>query len=230
MPTKKQQSEKEPQNRGAKGSERIVNNAQKIVSSAIHVLEEEIAAGILAAKKFENKLIDVEEVRSNQDELMNRIRRDTHEAVDLFLDAFSALTQQLNSYVDKTKNSETKNKDTAAKPENSHNEPISTLFLEAEKIAKPGETIQFQLLISDDEQPTQLSLQKSTFISNSDARIDPRNISIQPSNINIKPKEKAEIAITVKIPKTATRGIYHASFTDKYNPKVLIVLSLQIET
>lgn len=228
MPAKKQQSGKEQQSSSTKGSERIVDNAQKIVSSAIHVLEEEIAAGILAAKKLENKLIDVEEVHGNQDELMNRICRDTHEAVDLFLDAFSALTQQLNSYVDKSKTKESKSKSASVKQKYTPSKSTSNVFLEAAKIAKPGEVIHFQLLISDDEQLTQLSLQKSAFTSNSIHRIELRNISVKPATIQIKPKDKAEITITVKIPKTAASGIYHATFTDKYNPKVLIILSLEI--
>lgn len=79
----------------------ILSNAHRIVSSAVNVLEEEIAAGILAAKNLESKLINVDEIRSNQDELINRIRRDTHEALDLFLDAFAALTQQLNGIIEK---------------------------------------------------------------------------------------------------------------------------------
>ena len=80
-----------------------MSSAQRIVSSAVNVLEEEIAAGILAAKKLETKFINVEEVRNNQDELMNRIRRDTHEAVDLFLDAFATLAQQLNGITERAK-------------------------------------------------------------------------------------------------------------------------------
>lgn len=42
--------------------DRIMANANKVLSAAVNVLEEEIAAGILAAKKFEKKIIDVEDV------------------------------------------------------------------------------------------------------------------------------------------------------------------------
>src|SRR5690554_5345539 len=75
----------------------ILSRAQKVINSAVNVLEEEIAAGILAAKKIEKKVIDVDDIRSDPDDLMNRIRRDTHEAVDLFLDALSAITKQVNT-------------------------------------------------------------------------------------------------------------------------------------
>ena len=75
----------------------ILSSAQKVINSAVSVLEEEIAAGILAAKKIEKKVLDVDHIRNDPDDLMNRIRRDTHEAVDLFLDALSAITKQVNS-------------------------------------------------------------------------------------------------------------------------------------
>lgn len=57
----------------------ILSSAQKVINSAVNVLEEEIAAGILAAKKIEKKVLDVDNIRSDPDDLMNRIRRDTHE-------------------------------------------------------------------------------------------------------------------------------------------------------
>src|SRR4030095_5970600 len=73
----------------------MLNNAQRVLSSAVNILEEEIAAGIVAAKKIEKKIIDVDEVRSNPEHLMNRFRRDTHEVVDIFLDSFASVLMQL---------------------------------------------------------------------------------------------------------------------------------------
>src|SRR5688500_13110669 len=77
---------------------KVINNAQRILTSAVDVLEEEIAAGILAAKKLEKKVINVDELRNAApEELMSRIRRDAHDAVDLFLDAVTALSNQITS-------------------------------------------------------------------------------------------------------------------------------------
>ena len=73
----------------------MLNNAQRVLSSAVNVLEEEIAAGILAAKKIEKKVINVDDIRNDPENLLNRIRKDTHEVVDLFLDGFIALSSQL---------------------------------------------------------------------------------------------------------------------------------------
>ena len=85
----------------------ILSSAQKVINSAVNVLEEEIAAGILAAKKIERKVLDLDEIQTDPDDLMNRIRRDTHEAVDLFMDAITALTKQINKLTDKEDSSQT---------------------------------------------------------------------------------------------------------------------------
>jgi hypothetical protein len=44
-------------------TDKVIGNAQRIITKAVDVLEEEIAAGILAAKKLESKVINVEETR-----------------------------------------------------------------------------------------------------------------------------------------------------------------------
>lgn len=213
------------QNSESVNSERIMNSAQKIVSSAVNVLEEEIAAGILAAKKLENKLIDVEEVRSNQDELMNRIRRDTHEAVDLFLDAFAALTQQLNTFIEKDKTQTSSGKKNANKKTVSEN--LGTIVLQNENPLKPGESTSFELLISENSR-IKIHFQKSDLLGAGNRKISLRNISISPAEFILEPGKETEIKIQVKIPKTASAGHYHTLITDLFNPSIRIVLSLEI--
>src|ERR1700712_2742101 len=104
MAEKKQNNSSEKQQKGSTLSDSlfdmlnpdsVINNAQRVINSAVNVLEEEIAAGILAAKRIEKKVIDVDGLRSNTDDLVSRIRRDTHEALDIFLDAFAALSKQM---------------------------------------------------------------------------------------------------------------------------------------
>ena len=231
MPERKtNRSKKTDNSTESSQSEKIMNSAQKMVSSAVNVLEEEIAAGILAAKKLENKLIDVEEVRSNQDELMNRIRRDTHEAVDLFLDAFAALTQQLNGFIEKEKkNSTTEEKSTNAKTstKKTSSEDLEAVVLQTETPLKPGESTEFELLISE-EVATKISLQKSDLQSTGNKKINLRNIIISPSEFTLKPKVETEIKIQIKVPKTAVSGHYHTLITDQFNPKIRIILSIEI--
>lgn len=55
-----------------------MSSAQRIVSSAVNVFGGRNRRWNFGRQKLETKFINVEEVRNNQDELMNRIRRDTH--------------------------------------------------------------------------------------------------------------------------------------------------------
>jgi HPt (histidine-containing phosphotransfer) domain-containing protein len=204
----------------------IMSNAHRIVSSAVNVLEEEIAAGILAAKNLESKLINVEEIRSNQDELINRIRRDTHEALDLFLDAFAALTQQLNGIIERSKPEAVNSKNSEQKKSSPNSE---TIILEAEKPFKIGEIAKFELQFSDEENSTKFHFIKSDLTAFNNVKISSRNINITPVMFSLKTKQIAEVTIQIKIPKMATSGFYHTLITDKYNPKIKIIVSLQVE-
>lgn len=204
----------------------IMSNAHRIVSSAVNVLEEEIAAGILAAKNLESKLINVEEIRSNQDELINRIRRDTHEALDLFLDAFAALTQQLNGIIEKSKPETVNNKNSEQKKSSSNSE---TIILETQESFKIGETAKFELQFSDEENSTRFHFIKNDFTASNNVKISSRNINITPVMFSLKAKQIAEVTIKIKIPKTAIPGFYHTLITDRYNPKIKIIVSLQVE-
>lgn len=204
----------------------ILSNAHRIVSSAVNVLEEEIAAGILAAKNLESKLINVDEIRSDQDELINRIRRDTHEALDLFLDAFAALTQQLNGIIEKSKPETVNSKNSEQKTSSSN---FETIILEAEKIFKIGETAKFELQFSDEEDSSKFHFIKSDLTASNNVKISSRNINITPVMFSLKAKQIAEVTIHIKIPKTAIPGFYHTLITDKYNPKIKIIVSLQVE-
>jgi small ligand-binding sensory domain FIST len=76
---------------------KVINSAQQLLHTAVNVLEEEIAAGVLAAKKLEEKIIDVDALRGGPDDLMKSIRRNTHDAVDIFLDAVTLLTNHIST-------------------------------------------------------------------------------------------------------------------------------------
>ncbi len=114
---------------------KVAGDAQRMLKSAVDVLEEEIAAGILAAKNLEKKVINVDEVRSeNPEELMSRIRRDTHDAIDIILDAVTVIVNQFTNLSDsvlKTKSNGSTTKATDQIP-----------VVKNEGVAKAGDNIE----------------------------------------------------------------------------------------
>src|ERR1700674_986614 len=80
--------EEKPEDRGNRNMLKgFAEAATGVVARAASILEEEIAAGIVAAKKVENRFIDANTVRAGKpEEVLLRFRRDAHEVVDILLD------------------------------------------------------------------------------------------------------------------------------------------------
>ncbi len=205
--------------------ENVLSNAQKIINSAVNVLEEEIAAGILAAKKIEKKIIDVDEIRDNPDDLMNRIRRDTHEAIDLFMDVVTALTKhvtQLSSSLEKQNGS----------PNNSpaHMNRSAINLIEPDEPLKPGETKSLQYILTDASvtTPVKIKIDKTEFKGVKQQSISSRAIKITPTTFLLKPGQEKEVSIQIKLPKKTEPGKYHALLTDENKKDFRMVLGIEV--
>lgn len=201
----------------------ILSSAQKVINSAVNVLEEEIAAGILAAKKIEKKVLDVDNIRSDPDDLMNRIRRDTHEAVDLFLDAITALTQQVNKLT-KTENEKDEKSDADAVKKS----PTLTL-LETEQPLKPGQSETFSFtLFEDSDKVTKISFQKTSLFGPNGQSINASSLKITPLRLSFKSKEERIVKVQLSVPNDAQPGAYNALITDSENALVKVVLNVVV--
>lgn len=211
-------------------NEKILSNAQDIISSAVNVLEEEIAAGILAAKKIEKEVIDVDDIRHDPDDLMNRIRRDTHEAVDLFIDALTAITKhvtELSTTLNSQNGAEDRSK-TAAGRSHGHDSKVS--FLEADQPLKPGESASMTMTLSDDaaDKPVEIKIQKTDLTGPGKQTIYSRAIKVDPSTILLQPGEEKEVTVRVNLPKNSKPGKYHALLTDANNHDFRVVIGIEV--
>lgn len=208
---------------------KVISNAERILSSAVNVLEEEIAAGILAAKKLEKKVIDVDEIRgANPEELMSRIRRDTHDAIDIFLDAVTVLTNHISSISQSVANKkETPVKETGAANKSADHIPV----VKNEGSAKIGEPVEISLLLSNDSKDQQMTitLHKPDLIGPIGNKIRARYISLEPQSLVLDPGAKKEVAIKVRIPLTCKPGIYSGLIQDENNTDTRFVLTIGVE-
>lgn len=206
---------------GIKNDE-ILTSAQKVINSAVNVLEEEIAAGILAAKKIENKVLDVDNIRSDPDDLMNRIRRDTHEAVDLFLDALTAITKQVNNLASPEK------KEKATDFKNENKKP-AVVVLETLEPLKPGSSEIFMFsLMEDTAAPARINFQKTHLFGPNNNNISSKAMKIIPATFTLKPKEEKEISIKLTVPQNAQPGIYNGFVTDMDNAILKVILNVEV--
>lgn len=237
MPAKKQPGRKqsEPNSKPSKDGlldflnpNAMLNNAQKVISSAVNVLEEEIAAGILAAKKIEKKVLDTEDADDNPENLINRIRRDSHDALDIFLDAFAALSKQMGILSDKMVQVSEK---VGSKKESGQKSGKNFQQIMHDTPAKAGSKVALRLLLSDDEiaAPLPLTLQLTDFVGPGKQKIASRYVAVKPSEIVLNPGEELEISLEVSIPKTCKPSQFHALLTINEIPEGKVVLSLEIK-
>lgn len=209
--------------------DKILSNAQGLINSAVNVLEEEIAAGILAAKKIEKEVIDVDDIRHNPDDLMNRIRRDTHEAVDLFIDALTAITKHVSEISTTLDNKNGTANHTES--ENGRDKENAISFIEADEPLNPGKSTSIILSVFDDHSkaPVNIKIQKTDLTGPQKQSIHSRAIKIVPSTVTLKPGEEKEISIQIKVPKNASPGKYHAMLTDENNHDFRVVIGIEVK-
>ena len=70
-----------------------------VVARAASILEEEIAAGVVAAKNVESRFVDVKASRSGKpEEVLPRFRRDAHEVVDILMDLVNVATRTVSGF------------------------------------------------------------------------------------------------------------------------------------
>lgn len=207
----------------------MMSNAQKVLSSAVNVLEEEIAAGIIAAKKIEKKIIDVEEIREDPKDLMNRIRRDIHEAVDILMDSVTALSRQLGVLSGNIINKNEAAENTVRPSAPAVKEKPVTVIAPINK-TKPGETARLIVSLSNDNvaQIVNIAFQKSDLSGSDGQRISAKNIILKPLQVKLKPGEEKEIIVLVQVPNTCRPGQYSGLFVDANDAANKVILQIDV--
>ncbi|WP_346237023.1 hypothetical protein ABDK00_012710 [Niabella insulamsoli] len=203
----------------------MMSNAQRVLSSAVNVLEEEIAAGILAAKKIEGEIIDVEDLREDPQDLMNRIRRDIHEAVDLIMDSVTAMARHFGSLSDTVLN-----KKSEEKPAPQQDSPQAIPVITASKPVKAGDTAVLYVTLSNDRQadPVIIAFRKAALCGKGKSVIAANAINMMPSPVRLSSGEEAEMTVQVKVPKTAVPGVYSGLFVDANDSGNRLIIHLDV--
>ncbi len=184
----------------------VAKSTSRVVEQAASILEEEIAAGIVAARKVEDKFFDTKEIRGeNKQALFSRFRTDAHEVVDIFMDLVSVAAKQGTRIAKKMI--------TIAGPlagkkndENSGEMPR----LEIPLPLKPGSSTEVPMILenSSEEVTDVFSVFSTELISNQGKRIASSNIKFSPQTIKIEPLQKKKVVVKVSVPKGAQKGTY----------------------
>ncbi len=203
---------------------KVVGEAQRIVKMATDILEEEIAAGIVAAKALEKKVIDVEKVRAqDSDHIISRFRSDAHEVIDMLMDVVSVAATQ----VEKASNKMVNIMPEASKPTS---QAVNVPVLQADQIMSAGAATEIKMQLQNDskKQPMKVSLADADLFAPSGERILARNISVTPKTLTLEPGEKKQVIIQVKIPKNTKPGRYAGLIQDKNIENLQAMLAVEV--
>lgn len=199
----------------------LINNASNIVIKAAHILEQNIAEGIIAAQKVEKKLVDTDKIRNDKDDLMNRFRKDTHEAMDIFFDALALATKNLQELARNAQTGE------ATKPNpTSQNIPV----LSIEDPLAPGSDAVIPLTLENESKTEEMRLtfQDQGLRMDDDHIIHNKNVSYDPKVLVLKPGETGVVNIRIHIPKSAKEGVYSGLVREKTLPGLEAMIRVQV--
>lgn len=227
--SQKEQAKKEKTSKKSTNqSSSITDEALRIVGQAATILEEEISAGIVAAKKVEERYVNVNELRSGEPEkVIQRFRKDAHEVLDILLDlvnlsftAISGLSEQAST-IRTASVSNDKNKTKSA-------DEVTELVIA--KNLKPGESGKVSMLVenSSDQATADITFKTAGMLNEKGDLLDAQNISIEPHSLQIAANDFEKISVLVSIPAGTVPGLY-SGLIQASEVQVRAILSVQVE-
>jgi hypothetical protein len=207
-----------------------VGATSRIVQQAATILEEEIAAGIVAAKRVEGRLVDVQKLRgADPQEVMQRFRRDAHEVVDILIDLVNVATNSLGGLAQRVVHISEAGGGTndGAKPRG----PASAVpSLSVPQAVRSGESVEVPLTLENDgDNPTDnFEFMCSDLVNPGGQRIDGQFVSFAPASLTIAPHSAATVMISVSVPTGTPPGTYSGILQATRLERLRAVLSISI--
>lgn len=216
-------------------SRRAVQASPTIVLRAASIIEEEVAMGIGAVKRIEQRFLDVDALRSQHpDHVMSRFRRDAHEAVDIILDivtaAASTVGQQAGRMVNVTASHMARdgaqNGDEGAR--RSSGARLTTVRVPG--TVAPGERgeVSVSLENASETATAEFTLHCSELVSAGGDRIPSGNVTFHPATLAVPPRESGLVKVSVAVPSSVRPGMYEGLLRATYLDGMRAMLAVQV--
>ncbi len=201
-------------------SRRVVEATPTIVLKAASIIEEEVAMGIGAVKRIEQRFLDVEALRAQHpDHVMSRFRKDAHEAVDIILDIVTAAATTVGERAGKMVNVTAShlmqgNGGTArrASSDSGASDAGATRLptVRMPGTVAPGKDAELMMSLENESDSTtaEFTLHSSELVSASGARIPASAVMFEPATLAVGPRAAGSVAVRVRVPSDAKPGSY----------------------
>jgi hypothetical protein len=186
----------------------LAAQATVFIQQAASVLEREVAAGIGAARTLEQRYVDVDEIRARApDEVMQRLRRDAHDVIDIVMDLVAVGVRSVEGLAGRAvkivqAGGTATGAAVAPRPE------MPTLTPDAAVHPGGTATVEMALENASDDACEVGGFQASDLIAASGARIAAMHVSFAPAPLSIAPNGKARLTVTVHVPDSMRPGTY----------------------
>lgn len=206
----------------------LAGRTSRIVHQAASILEEELAAGIVAAREVEKRFVDVQKVRgANSEEVMQRFRRDAHDVVDILIDMVAVATNAVGGLTQRVVTvGNVKRSEGGGAPAS-----FGTPSLGVPHKVKAGESIEVPLSLENaGDTPTEaLEFHSSDLVSSVGARIVAGQVSFAPRTLVIPARHAEVVKVTVSVPADTPPGTYAGLLQASKLEQLRAVMTVQIE-
>ncbi len=208
-------------NAGSDGIETQVGqvwDAAGLVPAAAGILDEEMAAGVLAARDASGRRGSDIPPPGYRSTLGNQpLLPDIYEILKAVAEMIPRLRDTFGSAP------------TAAHSASPNHEEEGTTLLRAREPVHPGQSAKVCFKVQNDAaQPVRFVAHCSDLVHASGERIPERQVEFEPSNIALTPDQSAEISVVVKVPLQSARGVFLGIVVASGLPYLRAVLEIEV--
>jgi hypothetical protein len=206
----------------------VAGKTSRIVQQAASILEEEIAAGVSAAKRVEERFVNVEKLRGgNQQEVMQRFRRDAHEVVDILIDMVALASNSISVLGERAIRVRPGAQSSEAKQASGDTMPCLTI----PGAVAPGESVTVPMTLDNaSDRPTEaLRFHCADLVNANGARLAAEYITFGPAEVVLEPASSGTVKVTVTVPDGTPPGTYAGLLQASKMEQVRAVLSVRVK-
>lgn len=207
----------------------LARRASSIVEQAASILEEEVAAGIVAARQAEDRYVGAGRLRSAEThQLLQRFRKDAHEVVDLLIDLVGVSANMLGNLARNAVTLSGGLPDAANAAAAPGAGGIPMLILP--RALKPCETGDVTLTIDNDQdRPTApFSFLTTGLFSAAGHRIPAHHVVFDPAELTVAAQSTGTVIISVQVPDALPPGEYAGLIQTSALPQARAVLTVHV--
>lgn len=205
---------------------RVAGAASRVVEQAASILEEEIARGIVAAKRVEERYVDVAALRGGDpDHVMQRFRKDAHELVDILIDLVHVTARSVGRMVSVEAGAPNA---LPARTNANGGREITAIEMPGPVAAGQSSEVQFMLTNSDDEPTPAFTFRTLGLVNAKGDEIPADRIVLSPKRLSIAPHGSTPLKVEVNTPEGISPGLYSGLLQSTHLDKLCATLSLQV--